>query len=210
MTSGCRPKLETQLARIGNPTDDDWICTSRVSVVLGDRMKTWPRQLMRDHDRVTAYVARKPHLRGRGFIQASTLVFPRTLGLRVPFDHQQGFHQDVDWLVSVDEQVMDLRVYQCPEALTEYWVAAGTVSGRITANDSSAWARSRLAGDPRSYGDFLLSTSTVYAARSGEPRTTLRIIGRGIRSGRPGVPALVYSLFQVASAVRNRLLRARR
>ena len=116
MTSGCRPKLETQLARIGNPTDDDWICTSRVSVVLGDRMKTWPRQLMRDHDRVTAYVARKPHLRGRGFIQASTLVFPRTLGLRVPFDHQQRFHQDVDWLVSVDEQVMDLRVYQCPRS----------------------------------------------------------------------------------------------
>lgn len=191
-------KLSTQLALV--PADllhgGEWISTSRLVATFADHTEVWPQRLIGADEPISHYICRKHRPQGgQGFIQASTLLFPRALALAVPFDVDRPFHQDVDWLVSLSQQRPDLPVLQSPKALTHYLVGTQSISGgsRISPAASAAWAEGRLRDDPRSLGDFILTTSVIYAARRQSLLGIVRTIARGLRVGRPGPAAMVYA-----------------
>ncbi|SFK18456.1 glycosyltransferase [Cellulomonas sp. KH9] len=198
-------KLTTQLELIGPARLDrsDWIATSRLVARSRERDEIWPARLIEHDESVTEYICRKHRIKGgQGFIQASTLLFPRSLALRVPFDESLRFHQDVAWLLDVDQRTPSLEIVQADEALTVYVIGEPSISGGtgIAAKDSAMWAEARITGDGRSLGDFILTTSTIYAARRGSPAEVLSTIRRGVSVGSPGVAAFGFAAYQFVRA----------
>lgn len=204
-------KIGTQLEEVRRraPIGDAWIATSRlVAVIEGEGEEIWPRDLMTESERLGPYIFRKHRpVGGQGFVQASTLLFPRGLALRHPFDPTRRFHQDVAWLNLVDQAEPSLVVVQSADALTRYAVGASSVSKAIDPRLSLEWAQENIVDDPRSLGDFILTTVVIYASRRGRPIEVLRMIREGYRCGRPGVPALVFAGYRFLSSLRIRYAR---
>ncbi len=170
-----------------------WIATSRTRMKRADGTEliqpSFP--IAAGEDVRTYMFAKRTPRSGHGFIQASTLLFPRTLALDVPFDVDLKFHQDVSWLTSVAARHPDLRVFQAWEPLASYYATEGSVSKRIAPQGSIAWARRFLSDDPRLLGDFILTQSLGFARRSGSPGAMVRTLWAGVRLGRPGAAASV-------------------
>lgn len=209
-------KLSTQLALVPAdlPAGTDWISTSRLVATFPDHTEIWPQRLIAADEPITHYICRKHRPQGgQGFIQASTLLFPRALALAVPFDVDRPFHQDVDWLVSLTQQRPHLVVLQSTKPLTHYLIGAQSVSGgsRISPAESAAWAVRRLGDDRRSLGDFILTTSVIYAARRGSLSGIVRTAAMGLRVGRPGPAAVIYAagLFVLTASARLRAVAGR-
>jgi len=195
-------KLSTQLALVGDHWhEDNWVASSTVRVVLLDGEEVRPPYLIGDHERLTSYLMYKKRLKGMGMLLSSTLLFPRSLGLRVPFDPTQRFHQDVSWLLAVDKTTPQLRVFQAPQPLTNYWVGdTSSVSSVIDPKDSVDWAVRSVPHDRRALGDFVLTIPVLYAARLGRAGTVLSIAKLGFRYGRPGFTAFAYAILQFVRA----------
>jgi len=196
-------KIEDQLAAIGEQPDAAWIATSRVLMRRpGGETLVQPSRPMSPGDDLLHYMFRKTSPRaGHGFIQASTLMFPRSMALDVPFDRSLAFHQDISWLIDAYAQFPELRIVQVWEPLTIYNSTDGSVSKRIDPAESVAWATGRLAHDPRTLGDFILTQSLGFARRSGELSSMLSTINAGVREGRPGLSAVFYSLVATLKTV---------
>lgn len=206
-------KISTQLRHVtaAKPTGHIWVATSRLTASFPDHDEVWPVKLKSATESISEYIFRKHRVKGgQGFIQASTLLFPRDLALEVPFDTSLRFHQDIDWLRAIDVKVPDLVVIQAPEALTRYRVGGASVSGGagIDPSESIRWATKNLQDDPRSLGDFILTTSAIYAARRAEPREVLHVAREGFRLGRPGYAAVGFSTYQFALACARRARRS--
>jgi hypothetical protein len=210
-------RLERQIAqlRLGttevNAEDGDWVATSRVVAMFsGGRAEIWPDRLIRADQTIPEYILRKSKIQGGvGFVQASTLLFPRELALRVPFDAALRFHQDLAWLVATAQETPGIRLMQVDAALVDYRVGEGSVSRSIRSRESTAWGRAHLAHcDARSRGDFLITTPVVFARRAGDPLGVLRAVAAAFRHGRPGLPAVAFAAgcFAVALASRTRML----
>lgn len=202
-------KLAVQLedVRRAAPVDDRWIATSRLTAIIGDEREVWPADLIATSEGLRDYIFRKHRPQGgQGFVQASTLVFPRTLAVRHPFDPERRFHQDVDWLNTLERSEPSLTVIQSARALTNYKVGAASVSKAIDPRLSLAWALENI-DDPRSRGDFILTTVVIYASRRGRPLEVLRMAVTGFRRGRPGVPAAVFAAYRFVVAIQTKLAR---
>ncbi|ROQ63873.1 glycosyltransferase involved in cell wall biosynthesis [Rathayibacter sp. PhB152] len=199
-------KLERQLSLIGDERSGTWVCTSRVVMIRpgGDR-QVQPRFPFEAGSDLLHYMFRKTSpLSGHGFIQASTLVFPRALALEVPFDTSLRFHQDISWLVDVYRAHSDITVIQAWAPLAAYHSTVGSVSKRIDPRASIEWARKRLAADPRTMGDFILTQSLGFARRSSSPLRMIQVLGAGVRHGRPGPSAVVYAAGAIAKTAVGR------
>jgi glycosyltransferase involved in cell wall biosynthesis len=201
-------KIEKQLDLISEVAgaSDAWIATSRV---LMRRSKTevlvQPRQPIVSGESLLHYMFRKSSpWAGHGFIQASTLLFPRALALRVEFDRTLKFHQDISWLVDVLATYPDVKVIQVWEPLVTYHSTVGSVSKRIDPAGSIEWARKRLAQDRRTMGDFILTQSLGFARRGGSTWKMISTIRSGLRFGRPGPSAVVYAVGATAKATFRR------
>ncbi|WP_344067646.1 glycosyltransferase family 2 protein [Microbacterium sediminicola] len=208
-------KISTQvgLAAERRVCGTEWLATSRLVARFRTAEEIWPRDLLKPGERIGEYVLRKHRPKGgQGFVQASTLLFPRELAIRIPFDPELRFHQDVDWLLSVDQQTPDLTVVQCEEALTTYNIGGASVSGGagIDPAASVAWAVRRISEDKRSLGDFILTTSVIYAARRGSLTEVVETIARGVRYGRPGFSAFSYAGYRMLTTAMERTFRRRR
>lgn len=198
-------KVEVQLAQVSGEgaVSGPWLATCRVQVRGHDRGdQVWPDRLIQPSERLVDYLFVKRKVRGgTGFIQASCLLFPRSLALETPFDPSLRFHQDVSWLVDVAHEHPDLRVVQSDLPLSIYLVTPGTgsVSQSIKADASVAWALDRLRADgPRVLGDFILTQSLLLARRATSVTGVLRMLRVGLVRGRPGLPALSYALVSLA------------
>jgi len=195
-------KIEKQLATVDGLEGDTWIVTSRV---LMRRSPTeslvQPNKPISTGENLLHYMFRKSSPRaGHGFIQASTLLFPRTLAAEVQFDRSLKFHQDISWLVDVHAAHPDLVVAQVWEPLVTYNSTVGSVSKRIDPRGSISWAEKRLAGDRRTMGDFILTQSLGFARRNGSVRSMLGVLFIGLRRGRPSASAVTYALGATAKA----------
>ncbi|MEV7873750.1 glycosyltransferase family 2 protein [Microbacterium sp. NPDC089188] len=173
-----------------------WLATSRTRMKRADGTEliqpSFP--IAAGEDVRTYMFAKRTPRSGHGFIQASTLLFPRTLALEVPFDVDLKFHQDVSWLTSVAARHPDLRVFQAWEPLASYYATEGSVSKRIAPQGSIAWARRFLSDDRRLLGDFVLTQSLGFARRTGSPAAMIRTLWAGVRLGRPGAAAVLYAV----------------
>lgn len=176
-------------------TGDDWIITSRVLLARSDGSELiQPDFAIGPGEDIRRYMFSKRSPRsGHGFVQASTLFFPRELALEVPFDPELRFHQDVSWLTSVARSKPDLLVLQQWEPLVKYHATEGSVSRRIAPEGSIDWAVRHLDDDRRLLGDFILTQSLGFARRTGSVRSMVITALTGMRVGRPGLAAIVYA-----------------
>jgi glycosyltransferase involved in cell wall biosynthesis len=204
-------KLEKQLAavdrRVAETGSEHWLATTRVLMVRGGGDDiVFPTVRYSGDEPLTHYLLRKKSPRGsHGFMQASSLLFPRSLAIEVPFDTTLAFHQDVSWLVDLARGISDLSVVQVWEPLTNYNATAGSVSKKIDPEASANWAAQRLADDPRTMGDFILTQSFGFARRRGSVPEMRRVIRLGTRYGRPGLSARIYVVVAMLKYAAGRL-----
>ena len=194
-------KLERQLAAVGTNDVSPWISTCRViRRAQGSDDLQLPTRAHSPGQGLADYLFRKETpWSDHGFIQASTLLFPRQLAIDVPFDTSLAFHQDISWLLDVFERYPDCALLQVWEPLAIYNSRPGSVSKRIDPEGSIAWAAGRLGRlDPRIMGDFILTQSLGFARRTGSARAMLRVIRRSRQVARPGIAAIAYALLATA------------
>ncbi|MFC7448785.1 glycosyltransferase family 2 protein [Rhodococcus daqingensis] len=205
-------KLRRQLDRVASYSGDQWIASSRTSVIgPGRRRRVWPRRLVGPHESVAEYLFRFTDLRfGGAMLQTSTLCFPAEIARKVRWDDDGDKpHDEPSWLIRVQAAMPELRVIQLPEVLGIYHVGGESLSrSSLDRTDEYLdWGLRHLSGEsPRVRGDYLC-TSPVSAAVSARSLAGVRrAILTGLRHGRPGPWALGYA---VLSAVRILLLRMR-
>lgn len=195
-----------------DPANVHWIASSRLFAqdAKGDS-EVWPQRLMSASETLPQYIFRKTSLVGGvGFIQASTLLFPRQLALEVPFDEALKFHQDVSWLVDLSKLDDDIAVYQAPKPSVIYYIGSATVSRKITASQSISWADRLDPADRRTIGDFVVVHSIQGAKNSGSLIAMIRTLRTGLRIGRPGGWAIAYAASLILqTAVAKLLIRIR-
>lgn len=191
-------RLETQLAEV--PLDERlWIATCRATVVVDGHMTTLlPERPIPVPTAQGAldYLFRVNSVRhDHPFIQASTLLFPRDLALRVPFDSTLRFHQDISWLIDVATVVPSTRIVQVWSPLVRYAEVGGSVSRGIEAMESAQWASERLLPlSRRLFGDFVLVQSMHFARLRLSLGDSLRVAAFALRWGSPGLPAAVLAI----------------
>lgn len=189
-------KVRMQLDEAARALTSDWIISSRVVL---RRSKTdsliQPGRPLGPDESIVHYMFRKSSPRaGHGFLQASTLMFPRHLGVSVGFDRTLRFHQDISWLVDVATALPEVELLQVWEPLVTYNSTQGSVSKRIDPMASINWAQVRLQQDRRTMGDFILTQSLGFARRTGSVWLMCRVLVSGMRVARPGTAAIIYAL----------------
>lgn len=190
-------KLQEQLSRI--PPVDDWVLATRVHDTDGDIR---PIRLPEDSERIDDYLFRMRRLRnGTGKLHTSSLLFPRSLASKVPFDPSLKFHQDTAWLVALSHRPVPPTFAVVEEALVTCEPSENSVSRSIQTSQSIDWARAHMAdSSARVRGDFILTVSLSYAIANESLRQQLSTIQRSFQYGRPGVPAVGNAILRVARA----------
>lgn len=185
---------------------DRWIASSKVIARREGSDEIWPDRLMREDEQLSHYLFRKSSVKGGvGFMQASTLVFPRSLALDIPFDAELRFHQDVGWLNSLSRSARPPLVFQ-PEAPTVIHHIGNGVAKSITSAKSVAWANKYLdSADRRTLGDFIAVHSLNAAKNEGSVPRMWSTLRAAFTFGRPGAPATLYSLALIAQESLRRL-----
>jgi glycosyltransferase involved in cell wall biosynthesis len=188
-------KIELMRSVIGNPAGD-WVATSRIVMKRADGTElVQPSFPIDSGEDLRDYMFSKRGPRSsHGFVQASTLMFPRRLALELPFDASLRFHQDIGWLTMVARARPQLTVFQSWEPLASYFATEGSVSKKIAPEGSIEWAARNLDDRPRLLGDFILTQSLGFARRSGSVRSMIRTLAAGMRIGRPSAAAIVYAV----------------
>jgi glycosyltransferase involved in cell wall biosynthesis len=192
--------------------NNGWIASSRLFARdAKGRSEVWPKRLIGASETLPQYIFRKTSLVGGvGFIQASTLLFPRTLALKVPFDGNLKFHQDVSWLVDLSKLDDEVTVYQAPEPSVIYYIGSATVSRKITASQSIAWSERLDPEDPRTIGDFIVVHSIQGAKNSGSLTAMLKTVHAGVTKGKPSGWAIAYATALIARTALAKCLKSSR
>lgn len=200
--------LENHLGML--PEDEvrgNWIATSRLYAKYADgRSEIWPKRLKNPDETLPQYIFRKHSIFGGvGFIQASTLLFPKKLGLSVPFDGDLRFHQDVAWLVDLAGFTESIDIYQSEVPSVIYHIGSQTVSKRISADESIAWSDRLDPSDRRTLGDFIVVHAIQGAKNAGSLKGMISTIAAGNKLGKPGLPAMLYGFLLVARVAAARV-----
>lgn len=186
-----RRKLERQLLAVDERVASGarWLSSTQLKEPSG---RLWPERRLTEGERLPHYLFRKNRIKaGQGAMHTSTLIFPKSLALDVPFDEDLRFHQDIDWLLRLDLTARDLAVVQVSEPLTLLGEGGGSVSRGIAPEKSLAWAQRSLAHlDRRTRGDFLVTVTYFQACRHRRPGAALRVLRAAFTWGRPGLRTL--------------------
>ena len=181
-------KLARQILAVQSAGAHDvpWISST---LVLEPSGRAWPERRLVPGEPLPSYLFRKDRVKaGQGAMHTSTLLFPRSLAIEIPFDESLRFHQDIDWLIRVDRDATALRVTQVDAALTQLGEGGGSVSRGIAPERSLEWAHDALAHvDRRVRGDFLVTVTYFQACRHRRPGAALRVLRSAYTWGRPGV-----------------------
>lgn len=186
-------KLEHQWRLIREATieaDDSWISATAVS---RSSYGVWPTRQIQDNEPISSYLFRKTRFRaGTGALPTSTLLFPKSLALRIPLDESLKFHQDTDWMLRLDQENVRVLQLQTPEVSVYDDDEGFSVSKSITADGSLAWARTAMNHtDRRTRGDFIASVPLYYAWRARDYRAVVKCMAAALRLG----PPTVYGVF---------------
>lgn len=200
--------LMTVLEQVRKRADEDmWIGTA-----LGrlDDGTVFPARLHKASEGLLNYIfTLRPGSFAKGAIPTSSMVFPRRLGLEVPWRDSVKFHQDIDWLVDVVQKYPAINIRQVARPLIEYGDTPGSIVKRITPGMSVSWAEARLLSLPngkRLYGDFLLTRQPFRASvLAGSWVSAVRTFASACRLGRPGPTALIWALVYALRAIKRRL-----
>jgi glycosyltransferase involved in cell wall biosynthesis len=188
-------KLERQmtLIRQSGLAEREFLASCRVQARTGERCRILPTELYRSGDDPGEYLLdRRSPFRQSGLIASGTLLFPRSLALRVPFV-SDAMHEDWSWLLLclVRERT---PIIMSEEALFIYHLDphAASLSKRDDWRGSLAWGR-RYRGlmSARAFAG-LLATTTVWRAKRQHDRCGFYEIARAMR--REGSASLMHWL----------------
>lgn len=185
-------KLESQVARlhVDKQNDDKWVSSTLVREPSG---RIWPKERIPKNGSIPEYLFKKRKLiGGLGALHTSTLLFPRSLVLRCPFDETLKFHQDTDWLLRLSLSC-DVRVLQVAEPLTILGESRDSISKGITPMQSLSWALHHLGYfSKRVRGDFLICVTYYQALKHREFLSALKVLYKAFVWGRPGIFTILY------------------
>lgn len=125
-----------------------------------------------------------------GFIQSSLMMFSRELALKVPFDVDLKYHQDIDWLLRLSQSNIDFKFIQTKNNTVTYNSTPLSVSKRINSIQSMQWAR-KVFHDKRCLGDFILTQSYNYARDNENFKAELKVLITSLIYSSPGIYALI-------------------
>lgn len=169
-------KLARQLAEARKSAKEFPVVTCRLIARRPTGDEIWPARRMRPGESMSEYLlCREASIRqGEGFIQTSTLLVPRSLMLKLPFQSDLPRHQDWDWLIraAVDSAVEFRWVW---EPLVIYHIDAGrkSVSAGRSVAPSLDWVNNNSLITPKARAYFY---ATQVAARCHNPATFWSLI----------------------------------
>ncbi len=171
----------------------------------------WPRRSPGVGEHISEYLfVRRSLFAGEGGIQTSTILAPRDLFERHPFDETLRRLQDTDWLLRVVAQ--GAALFFCPEPLTVWHVEEERPS--ITAARHRdwrllyGWIRQRRAlVTPRAYAAFLLVRGGTATSASHDVPGAWMMLREAALHGKPAPVDffLFFTRWLVPTGVRQRL-----
>jgi glycosyltransferase involved in cell wall biosynthesis len=183
-------KIEKQMRLAGDLKCEFPIISCRLRVQTPSREYVWPRRLPAPREPVSEYVlARRGLFQGEGVVSTITLLVPRRLLLRVPFQPEQRRHQEWDWIFrAVHQAGAELCFVDEPLAVWHLEEGHPGISAMNQWRYSYDWIeRVRSLVTPRAYAAFLLTVVAAIAARSGERRACWTLLKEALLKGRPAV-----------------------
>ncbi|HVT66037.1 MAG TPA: glycosyltransferase [Mycobacteriales bacterium] len=210
-------KLRAQLAAVRRAADP----ARTISITgayfhrLNGQTVAVPTTTYRADEGIATYIATRSKLRyGQSFVQSSTLLAPRGLLCRHPWDEDLRKYQDWDLIARLIREG-GAELVQLREALAH--VRQGSSDSLSLVPDTDAamtWlARNEAALSTRARADFVCTEIARYEARRGMPAAALAHLADAIRL-RPHTAALLLALAEICRsgmhAARDRLLRPAR
>lgn len=205
-------KLHEQLAfvqaRLGDSLEPSWVCgAGELISEVGRPDLQAPRDFTASTADAATYLFRRVSLRAPLHqLQSSTLLFPKSVALAVPFRAGLKLHQDWTWLLDV-EDALRAPIFICPKYLVRYHKSTGVGITRSTkAAQSLDWGFTRLSTrSKRIQGDFVLTVPFNMALEAGAIDDSLSIFLRAVKSSSPGLPAVSRAVLAIVRAVLRRL-----
>ncbi|MDI9894235.1 glycosyltransferase family 2 protein [Rhodococcus sp. IEGM 1381] len=200
-------KIEAQLLRLGsNPTEVS-IASCACAVRREDgHEKLLPRSPIDPLQDIAQYLyTYSLHRSGpaNGFVQTSSLLFPRHLALEVPLDEKRdAVHDESTWLLAVRSKYPHARIEQLADPYVVYRVGSNSLSNNaFTSVDRYIdWGRQYLRGaSARTRGDYYLTSPVAAAVSAGSVAGLLRAVRAGFRHGSPGVWAVLYAVAKLGA-----------
>lgn len=207
-------KLAQQAAAIDarGVAGDNWVLTCSIAEfdTVTKTTRIVPTVPVTDVPSISRYLLARPGLYSVSpQFASSTMLFPRALALREPWDTSVRLHQDWEWLIRL-ERTQGTRMMCLPEPLVVRPVShADSLTTAPDWRSSLEWGERHLGEHPaRIRGDFFLTYPADRAGRAASLRGLLACLGAGLRHGRPGLGAWAYFAVTAMRALRNSLRRA--
>jgi pimeloyl-ACP methyl ester carboxylesterase len=161
----------------------------------GELVQRAPQWLIRPGQDVAEYLFRRRRVRDGGSgIPPGSMLVERSLFDEIKFDPNLRIHEDWDWILRVHDEAGAV-FHAHPGCFFAYRMRAPgePIATSHLWQESVEWAevrRGRLS--PRPYGDFLMGSAAL-AISAGDRLRALQLIFRGVRRGRPGLPAIGFA-----------------
>jgi glycosyltransferase involved in cell wall biosynthesis len=193
-------KLERQLALLDQARRLDRLGVVSAGMQVVDELErplqVTPRRSISPEQPVSDYLFRRREVPyGEATMASSTLLVDRRLLNRVPLDCSLWLHEDWDWLVRAACEP-DACFLMDPTPLLVYrrQPPGRSLSRGSRWRSSITWADSvRHLLSAREYGDLLLGITVSLAVDAGDRAGGWSTAVRGVRHGRPGLPALTMA-----------------
>lgn len=207
-------KLEAQLAAVeasNLSAEQPWIVSSRVKMVAGDaKSRVLPRVPIGPHEDYARHIfeLRSIWLGKAAFLQSSTLVFPKWLGVSVPFGIEVRVHQDLAWVLDVRRRYPETPILQLRDVLVDYLANTGGMTRRMRFRESIEWGQRHLSDQSaRVRGDFMLTAPVRAALGADNLRGLFEAVGVGMRFGSPSPRAYFHASLCLVKLEARRLVR---
>lgn len=205
-------KLELQHEAAGTSADRYLILSCRFIARMQRGDLIWPRRFPRPNERLDEYLFCQHNLfGGEGMVLPTTLFTQTELGRRVPFDPGLRRHGDIDWLIRAS-QMEGCSVEFVPDSrpLAIWNLEPGSTRISTTADwqQSLNWVMAnRGMLSQRAVAGFLLTWTSLAAAKQGQWNTLFRLPVLAFRLGKPRPVDLLAHLmiWLTPSSLRNRI-----
>lgn len=177
--------------------NDNWIAATGLTIHYPDG-----RQALRPRTNDFPAVTSKPEeylflrtalRRADNFIQSSSLLFPRSLALLIPFNTLPEVCTDWGWVIEAN------RTTECQIVIgsghrTHYDISLPGVSKTNRTRQILEWADQMLSDKSRRVmGDFCTTTPLQVTANFGDVKGALMVLKHAYSKGRPGLPATLMA-----------------
>lgn len=177
------------------------VCTCHVNVLGITPPLTLPQRNKQQDETISEYLFKINSIRPKlGYIQSSLLFFSKELALIIPFQRSLRYHQDIDWLVRLDQSNVSFSFYQSPHVTVFYNFTPDSVSKKISCYQSIEWA-SGVFLSKRILGDFILMQPLQMAINNSSVRDVFNVFKTAYEISRPGLWASLRAMIKIVGVL---------